>query len=93
MALGWLDVVRRPHLALSASIAGTAILAVATGPVLLATGTGWDRVRVLLVEARDPLAIGVAIAIWVATWLGGLVLVGVAAALRAALWTFIALRR
>jgi hypothetical protein len=91
--LGWLDVLRRPHVAVAAWVVGTGVLALVTAPVLLATGSGWERVRGLLMEGRDRLAIGAAIAVWVGTWLGGLALIGVATAFRAALWTFIAARR
>jgi hypothetical protein len=57
------------------------------GPALAAAAAGWLRVRDMLVGGRDPVVVLGAVAIWVAIWLGGLVLAGVGAAVRAAAWT------
>jgi hypothetical protein len=54
---------------------------------------GWERVRDVILDGRDPVVVLGAVAIWVAMWLGGLVLAGVAAAFRTAAWTFEAARR
>jgi hypothetical protein len=85
--LGWADLVRRPHRAVGTALVGLAGLALVLAPVLLAAQTGWARVRELVADGRDPLLIVVAVLAWVALWLAGLVLAGVAAAFRAAAWT------
>ncbi len=56
-------------------------------PSVAAAAVGWGRVRDLLASDPSPWLALAAIMIWVAVWLGGLVLVGVAAAARAAAWT------
>ena len=86
-ALGWADLVRRPHRILGAAVLGDAVLLVAAGPALLAAALAWVRVREALELAADsPVGIAVA-ALWVAMWLGAVVLAGVGAAVRAAAWT------
>ena len=66
---------------------GLAVLLVPVVPSVVAAAIGWDRIRDLLAGDSAPwFAVG-AIAVWVAVWLGGLVLVGVGAAIRAAAWT------
>jgi hypothetical protein len=85
--LGWADVVRRPARVLPTALFGVAILVLPLVPALLAAGIGWERIRDLLATDAEPWFAVIAIAIWVAVWLGGLVLAGVAAAIRAAAWT------
>ncbi|OGO53818.1 MAG: hypothetical protein A2V85_17490 [Chloroflexi bacterium RBG_16_72_14] len=87
-ALGWLDLVRRPGRVLGAALAGLAVLVLLLGPSLLASSVGWSRVRDVVVDGRSPLATLMVVLTWVAMWLGGLVLAGVAAAFRSAAWTF-----
>jgi hypothetical protein len=86
-ALGWAGLVRRPHRVLGTAIIGVLVTAVAAGPALTAAVLGWGQVRELLAIDRDPLAMVVAVAMWVAIWLGALVLAGVGAAFRTAAWT------
>ena len=86
-ALGWVDLVRRPVRVMGTAIVGLGVLAVLVAPALFAAALGWDRVRDVLDEGRDPLTVGLAVGIWVAIWLGTLVLAGVGAAIRAAAWT------
>jgi hypothetical protein len=45
------------------------------------------------VDGRAPITIVAVVATWVAMWLGGLVLAGVAAAFRNAAFTFLAMAR
>jgi hypothetical protein len=85
--LGWSDLVRRPHRILPAALAGLLVLVLMTGPALLAAAIGWGRVRDILVGGRDPLIVLAAVLVWVAIWLGCLVLAGVGSAVRAATWT------
>jgi hypothetical protein len=63
------------------------VLVLLAGPALAAAAAGWLRVRDMLVGGREPVVVLGAVAIWVAIWLGGLVLAGVGAAVRAAAWT------
>ncbi len=90
--LGWADVARRPHRALGTAIVGTVTVLLMIGPALLASGAGWARVRDLMIGGADPGNALAAVVIWVVMWLGGLVLAGVAAAIRAAAWTFSTVR-
>ena len=85
--LGWGDLVRRPQRIIPTALVGTAVLALLVGPAMTAAAAGWSHVRDILVGARDPVIVVVAVAIWVAIWLGGLVLAGVGSAVRAAAWT------
>jgi hypothetical protein len=91
--LAWTDVIRRPHRILASALVGIAVIVLLLGPALLASAGGWTRVRVALLEGRDAPGVFIAVAIWVATWLGGLVLAGVASAFRTAAWTFEVRRR
>ena len=85
--LGWADLARRPHRILPTALVGTGVLALLGGPAMVAAAIGWGRVRDILTGDREPVVILGAIAIWVAIWLGGIVLAGVGAAVRAATWT------
>ena len=86
-ALGWVDLVRSPFRVLGTAAFGLVVLALLVIPGILAAASGWTRVRDVMTQAADPLpAIGT-VATWVAIWLGGLVLAGVGAAIRAAAWT------
>jgi hypothetical protein len=85
--LGWADLVRRPGRILTTALFGLAVLALPLIPAFLAAGIGWDRVRDLLASDPEPWFAVAGIALWVAAWLGGLVLVGVGAAVRASAWT------
>jgi hypothetical protein len=91
--LGWRDLVRRPATTLGTAAVGLLVLAVLLGPALLAASAGWSRVREVLLEGRDPATVFVTVVGWVAIWLGGLVLAGVGAAVRAAAWTLESARR
>jgi hypothetical protein len=85
--LGWADLVRRPHRIIPTALVGAGVLVLLVGPAMVAAAIGWGRVRDILAGDRDPLIVLGALAIWVAIWLGGLVLAGVGAAVRAAAWT------
>ena len=84
--LGWGELVRRPQRS-SPRRSWAGVPRAAAGPALAASAVGWPRVRDILVDGRDPVVVAGAVAIWVAIWLGGLVLAGVGAAFRAAAWT------
>lgn len=85
--LGWVDVVRRPVRVAAVAAFGIFVLAVPLVPSVAAAAIGWDRVRDLLASDTAPWLAAAAVMTWVAVWLAGLVLVGVAAAARAAAWT------
>jgi hypothetical protein len=85
--LGWADLVRRPLRVLATALLGLAVLLALLAPSMLAASVGWDRVRAILTDGRDPVVALVAVVVWVAIWLGALVLTGVGAAVRSAAWT------
>ncbi len=93
LVLGWADLVRRPLRVLGASLVGLAVLALLTGPSLIAAAVGWQRVRDLLMSGQQPVLAMAAVLVWVAIWLGGLVLAAVGAAFRSAAMTMEAVRR
>jgi hypothetical protein len=83
---GWLDFVRRPL-----STAGTLILTdlaviAAVASTIFCAGVAWSGARFALL-AGEPLQAPVAVVLLVVVWLGGVVLIGVAAAWRSAAWT------
>ncbi len=85
--LGWADLVRRPLRVVPTALFGVAAVALPLVPALLAAGIGWDRLReILAADGGAPLVV-MATLVWVAIWLGGLVLAGVGSAVRAAAWT------
>jgi hypothetical protein len=85
--LGWIDLVRRPIRVAVTALFGTAVLMLLAAPGLLAAASGWTRVRDVMTHPDDGLGILVTVWTWVAVWLGGLVLAGVGAAIRASAWT------
>jgi hypothetical protein len=85
--LGWRDLIRRPHRMLATALLGTGALVALLGPSMAAAAIGWGRVRDILEAGRDPVTVVGATLVWVAIWLGGLVLAGVGASVRAAVWT------
>ena len=85
--LGWGDLVRRPLRVIATALLGLGLLVLLVVPSMLAAAIGWDRIRAILTDGRDPLLVVAGVLVWVAIWLGGLVLAGVAAAVRAAAWT------
>lgn len=87
-ALGWVTLVRQPLRMLGAAAIGLLSMLLLAGPALLASAAGWTRVRDALLEGRDGPEVLVVVAAWVATWLAALVLIGVGAAARSAVWTF-----
>ncbi|HET7727518.1 MAG TPA: hypothetical protein VFK54_09355 [Candidatus Limnocylindrales bacterium] len=87
-AAGWLGLVRRPIRVVGTALATVALTIGLVGPALVAGSLAWLRARDLLREDRDALAIVVAVLLFVALWLGGLLLAGVAATFRGAAWTF-----
>ncbi len=75
--LGWVDIVRRPLRVVPTAVFGTLVLALLTVPGLLAAASGWARVRDVMTHPDDAAGMLLTVSIWVAVWLGGLVLAGV----------------
>lgn len=86
--LGWVALVRHPLRMLAAAAIGMLAQILLTAPPLLASAAGWTRVRDVMLLRRDVPEVAAVVAIWVATWLGTLVLAGVGSAVRSAAWTF-----
>ena len=72
---------------------GVAVLVLLAGPSLMAAAIGWQRVRDLVGAGQPPVLVLAAVLVWVAIWLGGLVLTAVGAAFRSAAMTMEAVRR
>ena len=85
--LGWGDLVLRPLRVVATALLGLGLLVVLVVPSMLAAAIGWDRIRSILTDGRDPVLAVFGVLVWVAMWLGGLVLAGVGAGVRAAAWT------
>jgi hypothetical protein len=85
--LGWADLVRRPHRILPTALLGVGVLVLLVAPAVAASAIGWGWVRDFLEADRDLVVTIGATLVWVAIWLGGLVLAGVGSAVRAAAWT------
>jgi hypothetical protein len=92
-ALGWADVLRRPHRWLGTQLVGLAGLVLVATPPLVAAALGWGRVQDALIGGAGPVASVAVVLLWVAIWLGGLVLTGVGTAFRANASTMEALAR
>jgi hypothetical protein len=93
---GALRIVRHPlRTCLNALLAWSVTLATLL-PALFAVALAWGSVRdVLIASRRDPdwlVAAAVAVTIFAAVWVGGIVLTGLGSAIRAAIWTVDALR-
>jgi len=85
--LGWADLVRRPLRIVPTALLGLGILVLLVAPALAAAALGWDRLRDILLDGREPLVVIAALAVWMAVFLCGLVLAGVGGAIRAAAWS------
>jgi hypothetical protein len=84
-ALVW--IVRRP-LRSVAIVAGTTLgSGVLVGPALVASAVAWSGVRRALLSGSDPTVALGSVALFVAAWIGGLVLAGLAATWRSAAWS------
>jgi hypothetical protein len=84
--------VRAPVRPLALALLSTAVLAATLGMTGLATGATWDALRSALAIEDAPTVITVLLFVFVALFIGGLVLVALTAAWRMAIWTFEAVR-
>ena len=78
---------RHPLAALARFWLPTLVLIVVLAPSALAAATAWTAARVVLVDQADPLWVVAAVALFVVSWVIGLLLVAVVCAWRAAVWT------
>ena len=65
----------------------TLVLVLVLAPAAMAAASAWNAVGLALGESSDQNRILVAVAVFVALWIGGLLLMGVVCAWRAAVWT------
>lgn len=85
---GWVGLVRRPGRVIGTALATVGLTIGLVGPAVVAGALAWVRVRDLLREDREPVAIVLGVVLFVTLWLGALVLAAVAATFRSAAWTF-----
>lgn len=86
-ALVW--IVRRPVRSLVVVIATTMGSLVVVGPGLVAGTVAWSGIRTVLLGSSDPTAALGPVALFVASWMGGLVLAALAATWRSAAWSLV----
>lgn len=85
--IGWLGLLRRPLGWAATILATTVVLVLAVVPAIVAATAAWSRLRLLLWDDAPAVAVAVAVALFVALWLGGLVLAAGVTAWRSAIWT------
>ncbi len=80
----WADLVRRPLTTIATYVVPTAVLVVATGPIVVGAGAAWSMLRALLVEGRPGTEAAMAgtLLVFLGTWSAGLVLAGLLTAWR-----------
>lgn len=85
------SVIRRPLSSIGLLVRTQVAFLLLLIPALLGSGAGWDRVRILLTDGiattADQLGLVLALVGFIGLWLGGYVLVGLGAAVRAVAWT------
>jgi len=81
------SIARRPFAALAHFWLPTIVLTSIVLAAALASSAAWTAVRTALEAGQDPIGALIATVVLVATWLGGLALIGLASAWRAAVWT------
>ncbi len=79
--------VRQPLTVLVRFWLPTLVLLAVVLPSALAAGSAWDATSDVLARRADPLSILLAVALFIVLWAIGLLLLGVACAWRAAVWT------
>jgi hypothetical protein len=84
---GLVVLLRRPLTAIVALIGSLVVSVVMVAPAILASAAAFAGLRDLVADGGDGLVLGVAALLLVASWLGGLVLMGVAGAWRSYAWT------
>lgn len=90
LGLWWL--LRRPVTSAGTLVIGLLATVALVAPALLAVGSIWARLREVIAAGGRPEAVLAGTALLAGTWIGGLGLAGIAAALRSHLWTLDVLR-
>jgi hypothetical protein len=90
---GWSDLARRPHRVIATAVVGFGLPAIPAILAIAGAALGWDVARTALIGDRPLVEVVVPVVLWVATWLGALVIVGAGAAFRSAAFTFEARHR
>ena len=90
---GWLDIVRRPVSTLAVGAATNLAVALAVVPSILAANVVWGWVRNVILARSRPLDIAAALVLFVAVWLGGIVVTAAATTWRSVAWTAEEMRR
>jgi hypothetical protein len=85
----WADLLRRPLSTIGTFALPTVAMALLVGPIILASGVAWDYLRTELAAAAGASAalLLVSMLAFVAIWLAGLLVAGLASAWRSAAWT------
>jgi hypothetical protein len=91
--LGWAWLARRCYRVIPTALATTGLAILLVAPAVVAAATGWARLRGLLLDSGDVILPSVGVALFIAVWIGGLVLAGAGATFRGAAWTFELTRR
>jgi hypothetical protein len=91
--LGWTWLARRCYRVIPTALASTGLVVLLVAPAVVAAATGWARLRGLLIDGHDLFAVGLGIGLFIAVWIGGLVLAGAGTTFRGAAWTFELTRR
>lgn len=86
-ALVW--IVRRPVRSLAALIGTTIGSLVVVGPVLIVSTIAWSGVRTALLGPTEPMAALAWVVLFVAAWIGGLVVAGLVATWRSVAWSLV----
>ncbi len=87
------ECVRRPLQVLTLFIVPALALLAVLLPTAAATSSTWDRVRIAIAESAGAIEGVATLSVFVGLWLGGLVLVSMVCAWRAAAWTLDAEQR
>ena len=84
----WMDVLRRPLSSFATFALPLAVSALVVAPIVLAAGAVWDFLRQALAGGVDEaVLVLLTTCVFVATWLAGLLVAGLASAWRSAAWT------
>jgi len=86
-AFGIRRLVRHPVRSLAAFVVPLLALGAVVTPTAAATSAAWDAVRASFASGSSPIVAAALVALLVVLWSGGLVLVGLVAAWRSAVWT------
>ena len=87
LARAVLDLLRRPVAVLALAVLPLAVLILVLVPSAIATSMTWDAIRSELAGQAEPLVASLLVLLFVALWVGQLMLIGMVTAWRSAGWT------